>query len=120
MDPPGLLPRAKRLGVGAQASVTRDAGDADRLLAEGIAAQIADPILGGSEIAQIAERLLTSPDTEQLGRRLLEGPELERLTAGVLESTRTEAARERFPRVAELPFDIAYKLMAPASAPAAA
>jgi hypothetical protein len=29
MDPPGLLPRAKRLGVGAQASVTRDAGDAD-------------------------------------------------------------------------------------------
>jgi hypothetical protein len=68
---------------------------ADRLLAAGIADDIAQRLLDGPELERIVTAALESPGAARLGDRVLDSPQAERLVARVIESRLLDEAVAR-------------------------
>ena len=68
---------------------------AERLLAAGIADDIARRVVEGPELERIAVTALESPGAARLGDRILESPQAERLVARVIESRLIDEAVAR-------------------------
>jgi hypothetical protein len=68
---------------------------ADRLLAAGIADDIAQRLLDGPELERIVTAALESPGAARLGERVLDSPQAERLVARVIESKLLDEAVAR-------------------------
>jgi len=68
---------------------------ADRMLAAGIADDIAKRLLDGPELERIVVAAMESPGAARLGDRILESPQAERLVARVIESRLLDEAVAR-------------------------
>src|SRR4051794_6531699 len=68
---------------------------ADRLLAAGIADDIAQRLLDGPELERIVVAAMQSPGAARLGDRLLDSPQAERLVARGIESRMIDEAVAR-------------------------
>jgi hypothetical protein len=77
-------------------AIARDLGPlADRLLAAGIADDIARRMIEGPELERIVVAAIESPGAARLGDRLLDSPQAERLVARVIESRLVDEAVAR-------------------------
>ena len=81
--------------VGEQAACRLAGGLADRLLAAGIADDIARRVLEGPELERIVVVAMESPAVARMADRVLDSPQAERLVARVIESRLLDEAVAR-------------------------
>jgi hypothetical protein len=81
--------------VGERAALRLAGGLADRLLAAGIADDIARRVLDGPELERIVVAAMESPAVARLADRVLDSPQAERLVGRVIESRLLDEAVAR-------------------------